>query len=78
MGLRLEVTPFKLAAEATELPESPALAVTLLGPLANGLATAQITRFMAERAMNIREIRSLSDVQLNGLELIGKKRQALA
>jgi phosphoserine phosphatase len=70
MGLRLEVTPFKLAAEATELPESPALAVTLLGPLANGLATAQITRFMAERAMNIREIRSLSDVQLNGLELI--------
>jgi phosphoserine phosphatase len=70
MGLRLEVTPFKLAPEATELPESPALAVTLLGPLSNGLATAQITRFMAERSMNIREIRSLSDVQLNGLELI--------
>jgi phosphoserine phosphatase len=70
MGLRLEVTPLKLAPEATELPESPALAVTLLGPLSNGLATAQITRFMAERAMNIREIRSLSDVQLNGLELI--------
>jgi phosphoserine phosphatase len=70
MGLRLEVTPFKLAPEATEQPESPALAVTLLGPLSNGLATAQITRFMAERAMNIREIRSLSDVQLNGLELI--------
>jgi len=70
MGLRLEVTPLKLAPEATELPESPALAVTLLGPLSNGLATAQITRFMAERAMNIREIRSLSDVRLNGLELI--------
>ncbi len=70
MGLRLEVTPLKLAPEATELPESPALAVTLLGPLSNGLATAQIARFMAERAMNIREIRSLSDVQLDGLELI--------
>lgn len=70
MGLRLEVTPFKGAAEATQLPEAPALAVTLLGPLSNGLATAEITRFMASRAMNIREIRSLSDVQLNGLELI--------
>ncbi|HKY39451.1 MAG TPA: phosphoserine phosphatase SerB [Polyangiaceae bacterium] len=70
MGLRLEVTPLKLAPEATELRESPALAVTLLGPLSNGLATAQITRFMAERSMNIREIRSLSDVQLDGLELI--------
>lgn len=70
MGLRLEVTPFKNAAEATSLPEAPALAVTLLGPLSNGLATAAITRFMASHSMNIREIRSLSDVELNGLELI--------
>jgi len=70
LGLRLEVTPFKNAAEATELPEAPALAVTLLGPLSNGKATAEITRFLAERHMNIREIRSLSDVELSGLELI--------
>src|SRR6187402_522835 len=61
LGLRLEVTPFKGAAEATELPEAPALAVTLLGPLSDGRATAEITRFMAGRTMNIREIRSLSD-----------------
>ena len=59
LGLRLEVTPFKNAAEATGVLEAPALAVTLLGPLSNGLATAEITRFMAERHMNIREIRSL-------------------
>jgi phosphoserine phosphatase len=42
----------------------------LLGPLSNGRATAEITSFLAERHMNIREIRSLSDVELSGLELI--------
>ncbi|HYP90270.1 MAG TPA: phosphoserine phosphatase SerB, partial [Polyangiaceae bacterium] len=70
LGLRLEVTPFKDAPEATEAPDTQALAVTLLGPLSNGRATAEITRFLAERRMNIREIRSLSDVELSGLELI--------
>jgi phosphoserine phosphatase len=70
LGLRLEVMPFKHAAEATEVAEASALAVTLLGPLSTGKATAEITRFLAERHMNIREIRSLSDVELNGLELI--------
>jgi phosphoserine phosphatase len=70
LGLRLEVTPFKNAVEATGTTEAPTLAVTLLGPLSSGLATAEITRFMADHRMNIREIRSLSDVELNGLELI--------
>jgi phosphoserine phosphatase len=70
LGLRLEVTPFKRAPESSEAPEAPALAVTLLGPLSTGRATAEITRFLAERHMNIREIRSLSDVELSGLELI--------
>jgi phosphoserine phosphatase len=70
LGLRLEVMPFKNAAEAAELSEAPALALTLLGPLSTGKATAEITHFLAERHMNIREIRSLSDVELNGLELI--------
>jgi phosphoserine phosphatase len=70
LGLRLEVMPFKASAEATEVPQAPAIAVTLLGPLSTGKATAEITRFLAERHMNIREIRSLSDVELSGLELI--------
>ncbi|RYZ04538.1 MAG: phosphoserine phosphatase SerB [Myxococcales bacterium] len=70
LGLRLEVMPFKHAAESAEVSEAPALAVTLLGPLSTGKATAEITRYLAERHMNIREIRSLSDVELNGLELI--------
>ncbi len=71
LGLRLEVTPFKHAPEAAEAAaEAPAIAVTLLGPLSNGRATAEITKFMAQRRINIREIRSLSDVELNGLELI--------
>ena len=42
----------------------------MLGPLHDGGAAAKITRFMAERSMNIREIRSLSDAELDGLELI--------
>ncbi len=70
LGLRLEVTPFKHAAEAKGTAEAPAIAVTLLGPLSNGRATSEITRFMAEASMNIREIRSLSDEDLTGLELI--------
>jgi phosphoserine phosphatase len=46
------------------------LAVTVLGSLQDGRSTARITRFMAERNMNIREIRSLSETELTGLELI--------
>ena len=68
LGLRLEVSPYRTEA-ATPIGPT-ALAVTVLGPLHDGGAAAKITRFMAERAMNIREIRSLSDAELDGLELI--------
>jgi phosphoserine phosphatase len=44
--------------------------VTVLGPLANGGAAARITGYMAGQRMNIREIRSLSERELSGLELI--------
>jgi phosphoserine phosphatase len=70
LGLRLEVTPYRTD-EGGALADVPAsLAVTVLGPLSDGGATAKITRFMAERGMNISEIRSLSDRELSGLELI--------
>jgi phosphoserine phosphatase len=46
------------------------LAINVLGSLNNGAATAAITNFMASRHMNIREIRSLSEQELDGLELI--------
>jgi phosphoserine phosphatase len=69
LGLRLEVSPYRTEGVTTAgIPT--ALAVTVLGPLHDGGATAKITRFMAERAMNIREIRSLSDDELDGLELL--------
>jgi phosphoserine phosphatase len=69
LGLRLEVSPY--LTENAPLSGAPtALAVTVLGPLHDGGAAAKITRFMAERRMNIREIRSLSDAELDGLELI--------
>ncbi|HVR21191.1 MAG TPA: phosphoserine phosphatase SerB [Polyangiaceae bacterium] len=68
LGLRLEVSPYRTEAAPPIGPT--ALAVTVLGPLHDGGAAAKITRFMAERSMNIREIRSLSDAELDGLELI--------
>jgi phosphoserine phosphatase len=68
LGLRLEVSPYRT--EAGGSFSDSTLAVTVLGPLGDGRAPANITRFMAERGMNIREIRSLSDEELSGLELI--------
>ncbi len=69
LGLRLEVSPYRHEHDSAE--QTPGtLAVTVLGPLSDGEATARLTRFMAERSMNIREIRSLSDTELTGLELI--------
>ncbi len=70
LGLRFEVSPFRAAAPGARQPDAPALCVTVLGPLADGVAAARITGSMAEQAMNIREIRSLSDRELSGLELI--------
>jgi len=69
LGLRLEVSPYRTEAR-TPSGAATALAVTVLGPLHDGGAAAKITRFMAERSMNIREIRSLSEAELDGLELI--------
>ncbi|HVJ17795.1 MAG TPA: phosphoserine phosphatase SerB [Polyangiaceae bacterium] len=69
LGLRLEVSSYRTETDATAEPQV-SLAVTVLGPLHDGGAAAKLTRFMASRSMNIREIRSLSETELNGLELI--------
>jgi phosphoserine phosphatase len=69
LGLRFEVSPYREVPGATKGSEA-SLAVTVLGNLQDGAATARITRFMADRNMNIREIRSLGEKELNGLELI--------
>jgi len=70
MGLRFEVTPFRSESEHEARSDVNSLSITVLGPLRDGVATAAITSFMAKRAVNIREIRSLSDHELDGLELI--------
>lgn len=70
LGLRLEVSAFRSPEPAPRATPPSALCVTMLGPLSDGGAPARITRFMAERQMNIREIRSLSEDELTGLELI--------
>jgi phosphoserine phosphatase len=70
LGMRCEVTPFR--APSLEVGQGPhaSLCVTVLGPLSDGAAAARITGFMAGQRMNIREIRSLSEPELSGLELI--------
>ncbi|HLV66462.1 MAG TPA: phosphoserine phosphatase SerB [Polyangiaceae bacterium] len=70
LGMRFEVTPFRGPRIDPSYTTPSALCVTVLGPLANGVAAGRITGFMAEKGMNIREIRSLSVRELTGLELI--------
>jgi phosphoserine phosphatase len=69
LGLRFDLNPFTQPAGYVG-DTTTALCVTVLGPLADGAAAARITGFMAEQAMNIREMRSLSHSELSGLELI--------
>jgi phosphoserine phosphatase len=69
LGLRLEVSAFS-PASPRPAEGGPGLCVTVLGPLADGLAVARITRSMAALGMNILEIRSLSEHGLGGIELI--------
>jgi phosphoserine phosphatase len=70
LGMRCEVTPFRAPGPDVAEPRGSSLCVTVLGPLADGVAAARITGFMATQHMNIREIRSLSERELSGLELI--------
>jgi phosphoserine phosphatase len=70
LGLRLDVSAYEPSSPTPDAPPALGLCVTLLGPLADGRATAAITRFMADRQINIREIRPLSMHELTGLELI--------
>ncbi|MFW5875740.1 MAG: ACT domain-containing protein [Myxococcota bacterium] len=70
LGLRLEAMPLKQPVEGAAATSAPALCVTLLGSLNDGVAVARLTQFMASRGMNIREIRSLNEESMNTLELL--------
>jgi phosphoserine phosphatase len=72
LGLRLEVSAFEPNMSSRPERASAGLCVTVLGRLGDGRAVAHITRAMAGRGMNIIEIRSLSDRDLDGLELIAE------
>lgn len=68
LGLRLEVSMYHPAP-----PDQPRagcfLCVTLLGDLEDGVAVGRTTAYLAEKGLNIREIRTLSRERLSGLEL---------
>jgi phosphoserine phosphatase len=70
LGLRFEAQPYISEPESRPGTVANALCVTVLGPLSNGAAAAKITHFLAERSINIREIRSLNEQELTGLELL--------
>ncbi|MCC6215305.1 MAG: phosphoserine phosphatase SerB [Polyangiaceae bacterium] len=70
LGLRLEVSAFRSPDSARGGRAPAGICVTLLGELGDGKAVAAIARAMAERRMSIREMRSLSEERLSGLELI--------
>jgi phosphoserine phosphatase len=72
LGLRLEVSAFRESdshAPAQESEANSSLCVTLLGELTSGAALAQVTRFLADQRLNIREIRTLSEEDFSALEL---------
>lgn len=69
LGLRMEVSAWS----GETYPKRPAgagLCITVLGQLGQGRATATITQYLAERCLNLREVRSLSLGTLTGLEVI--------
>lgn len=69
LGLRLEVSPLVDHEQSSD--SGPALCVTLLGDLSGGREAAAVTRFLADRELNIVEIRTLSVAErLTGMELI--------
>ena len=75
LGLRLEVSTYLEAHSSTSASGSAAslpqtLCVTLLGALHDGKAAARLTSFLAENKMNIREITTLSEGRLGGIELV--------
>src|SRR5690606_29735732 len=69
LGLRMEVNP-KSRDEPITAPGGPGLCVTMLGDLADGRSVATITRYLTERGLNLREVRSLSADNLTGLEIL--------
>lgn len=70
LGLKVDVSPFTAEMEETPFPPRSALCVSFLGALGDGSSLAQITRYIASKNLNIRQVRPLSDDGISGVELI--------
>ena len=70
LGLRLELAPFDAEAAENAEPDRAALCVTILGKgLSAGQAIADLSRFFAQRQMNILDLRTVTERALSGLEM---------
>ncbi|MBS1984764.1 MAG: phosphoserine phosphatase SerB [Bdellovibrionales bacterium] len=69
-GLRVELSALPAAALQKSPEITSSMCVTLLGDLRDGKAVAATTQFFADNQLNIRDIRTLSDGDLSGLEFI--------
>ncbi len=72
LGLRMDLAPFRPIRHEIDERHVTCLCVNVIGNLADGSATTAISRFMASRQLNIREIRCMSEGTLAGLELIAE------
>lgn len=71
LGLRLETTELSgLTLDSIPPEAGPSLCITLLGTLSDATSIAGLARYLADHQVNIREVRSLSEGALSGLELI--------
>lgn len=75
LGLKLEVNSISEGSHpAIDVPSSQSkfaesLCITLLGSLSDGKILAETTKFLAARKLNIRDIKSLNQGTLSGIEL---------
>ena len=71
LGLKLEVgTLAEEPLRPEPSSEQESLCLTLIGKLQDGRAVAETTGYLAKKTMNIREIKALTEDNLQGLELI--------
>lgn len=70
LGLKLEVSALEPFQGRTKENTNPMLCITVIGELSSGVVLSALTGALAAREMNIRDIITLSDQGLHGIELI--------
>ncbi len=72
LGLRFEVEPFGKRTRSHTSNASGGLSVLLLGELTQGHVVAAATGLMAEKGLNILELKTLAGQEIHGLELLAE------